>query len=186
MCNKQQNQAFVAWLAIALIAAGCTYAPACWSLDLARVHAGEWWRLASGHFVHLSYRHYLYNQLAIGLAILFCLRVEEHGVYLAATAFVSAISIAVMLLSMHPVAIYGGLSGIIAGLIAFGTVRLFEHGIRFSAALLVGIMLLKIVLERQGISASGVQPVWQAHCAGAAAGAVMAAFCRRRCAVPPP
>jgi hypothetical protein len=31
-------------------------------------------------------------------------------------------------------------------------------------------MLVKICLERQGISASGVAPVWQAHCAGAAAG----------------
>ena len=180
MYGKPSQTALKVWLAMALTAAAATCDPEQWSLDIARVLQGEWWRLASGHLVHLNWQHYCCDLPALGLAISLCNRLEEDFHAIAFSMLFSAAATSAVLLVAHPVDIYGGLSGITAGLLSFAALRLIVHEARISGTVLMVCMLLKICLEWRGISASGVAPVWQAHCAGAAAGLFVAVISLRQ------
>lgn len=175
MYGKHSQTALTAWLATALAAAAATSVPEGLTLDIARVKQGEWWRLASGHLVHLTWQHYRYDLLALGLSLCLCSRLTDRFPAIAVAALFSACAVSATLMVVYPVDIYGGVSGITAGLLSFAALRLIAHAPLSGTVLFAG-MLLKIWLERQGLSASGVAPVWQAHCAGAAAGAVVATF----------
>ncbi|QEM67307.1 rhombosortase [Geobacter sp. FeAm09] len=173
MCSKQtQTVLLTAWLATALAAAAATGAPDRWALDIARTRQGEWWRLISGHLVHLNWQHYWYDLLALGLVLILCSRLGSGVGTISCTALCAATVVSVELLTLHPVDVYGGLSGITAGLLSFAAIRLIVRDARTGIVLLAA-MLMKICLEWLGISASGVAPVWQAHCAGAAVGALV-------------
>lgn len=179
MCGKQSQTTLIAWLATALAAAAATSAPQLWALDIDRVFQGEWWRLASGHFVHLSRQHYWYDLLALGLILVLCIRLQADFRTIAFTGFCSASAVSVMLLAARPVDIYGGLSGISAGLLSFAALRSISQGSNVSGCGLLAGMLVKVSLEQRGVSLSGVGPVWQAHCAGAAAGVMVFAVSLR-------
>lgn len=182
MCGKDSQTALTAWLATALAAAAATSAPDRWALDIARTRQGEWWRLVSGHLVHLNWQHYWYDLLALGLVLILCRRLGSGIGTIVLTALCSATAVSVKLLIAHPVDVYGGLSGITAGLLCFAAIRLIAHDARVTGIALLAAMLFKIGLERLGIAASGVAPVWQAHCAGAAVGAMVSIFSlKRRC-----
>lgn len=177
MCGKKWQTTLTAWLITALAAAVATSFPERWSLDIARVQQGEWWRLASCHLVHLTWQHLRSDLLALGLCLCLCSRLEERSHVLAITALLSACCVSLVLMAVQPVEIYGGLSGVTAGLLSFALINLLANGARISGFVLLACMLFKIVMEWQGLSASGVAPVWQAHCAGAAAGALASSFC---------
>lgn len=174
MCGKHSQTALTGWLVTAVIAAAATHAPCRWSLDSSLVFQGEWWRLISGHFVHLSWQHYLCDLSALGLALALCITVGLCSATIAKTAFVSTGSVSATLLLIHPVDIYGGLSGITAGLLSLATLQMLNKGAWFSGAMLSICLLLKILLELHGIAASEIAPVWQAHAAGATTGMIIA------------
>ena len=169
MRSKHSQTALTAWLITALIAAAATYSPCRWSLDCSQVYQGEWWRLITGHFVHLSWQHYLYDLLALGLALALCIAIDLRSTAIARTAFLSAGMVSAVLLLTHPVDIYGGVSGITAGLLARSTLQMINKGALLSGVTLSICLLFKILLEQRGIAVSGITPVWQAHC------------CRRSC-----
>lgn len=175
MRSNHSQTALIAWLSTAFIASATTYAPWHWSLDSSRVYQGEWWRLITGHFVHLSWQHYLYDLLALGLALALCIAVDLRSTAIAQTAFFSAAMVSATLLLTHPVDIYGGVSGITAGLLARGTLQMINKGALFSGVILSLCLLFKILLEHQGIAVSEIAPVWQAHAAGATAAMTLAA-----------
>lgn len=175
MCSKQTQTVLTVWLATALAAATATSVPEHWALDIARTRQGEWWRLISGHLVHLNWQHYWYDLLALGVVLILCIRLGSGIGTIFFTALCSAAAVSVELLVAHPVDVYGGLSGITAGLLSFAAIRLIAHDTRTGIVLLAA-MLVKISLERRGIAASGVVPVWQAHCAGAVVGALVSIF----------
>jgi len=177
MCDKPSQTALTAWLLTAVVAAVATSRPELWALDIATVLQGEWWRLASGHLVHLSWQHYCYDLLALGIALLLCSRLGQGLSAVAWAALLSAAAVSAMLLTVRPVDIYGGLSGITAGLLSFAAVHMIvDRDARLTGCALLVAMLVKIGLEQRGTSISGVAPVWQAHCAGAVAGAVVSVF----------
>jgi rhomboid family GlyGly-CTERM serine protease len=172
MFAKSSQTALKVWLVAAIAAAAVTNYPELWALDIAKVMQGQWWRLASGHLVHLSWQHYGYDLPTLGLALYLCSRLEDEFNTIAVSVLFSAAATSATLLVLHPVDIYGGVSGITAGLLTFVAVRMIvDREAQISGVVLLVAMLFKICLERRGISASGVAPVWQAHCAGAAAGA---------------
>ena len=173
MYGKSSQTVMIAWFVTAVVSAVATSRPERWALDIARVVQGEWWRLASGHLVHLSWQHLRYDLLALGLALYLCSRLEEDVTTIVFSVLFSAAVTSAALLVMRPVDIYGGLSGITAGLLACAAVRMIADDRWISGCVLLLAMLCKICLERQGLSASGVLPVWQAHCAGAVAGAIV-------------
>ncbi|MBT1072745.1 hypothetical protein [Pelotalea chapellei] len=107
-----------------------------------------------------------------------CTSLQANFKTIAFTGLCSAGAVSVTLLVAHPVDIYGGLSGISAGLLSFAALRLISQGSPLSGIAMLGGMLIKVCLERHGLSLSGVGPVWQAHCAGAAAGAMVVAVSR--------
>ncbi|MFH1027849.1 MAG: rhombosortase [Pseudomonadota bacterium] len=176
MYGKNWQTLLTVWLTMALAAAVATSFPELWSLDIVRVQQGEWWRLASCHLVHLTWQHFRSDLLALGVCLFLCSRLEERSRVLAMTALLSACSVSLVLMAVQPVEIYGGLSGITAGLLSFAVMKLLANGARMSGFVLLACMLLKIFMEWQGVSASGVAPVWQAHCAGAAAGILVSSF----------
>jgi len=176
MCDTRSQTALTAWLTMAVIAMAATRSPERWALDLTLVRQGEWWRLVSGQFVHLSWRHYGYDLLALGMALYLCSRVADRFRSVALTALGAACAVSAVLLVTHPVDIYGGLSGITAGLISFAALSMIGSGMPAGGFILLAGMLLKIVLESRGLSISGVAPVWTAHCAGVAAGCICSAY----------
>lgn len=167
--------ALTVWLVTAATAAVATHAPWQWSLDIPRVYQGEWWRLITGHFVHLNQQHYLYDLLGLGLALAFCIATGLRSSTIAKTALLSAGTVSATLLLSHPVDIYGGLSGITAGLLSLGTLGMINKGAWFSGVTLSVCLLLKILLELRGIAVAEIAPVWQAHATGAATGIMIAA-----------
>lgn len=180
MRSTHSQTALTAWFVIAATAAVATHAPWQWSLDIPRVYRGEWWRLITGHFVHLNQQHYLYDLLGLGLALAFCIATGLRSSTIVQTAFVSAGMVSAVLLLTHPVDIYGGLSGITSGLLARGVLQMIIKGTLFSGVMLTLCLLFKLILEQQGIAVSGIAPVWQAHVAGAIAAIVLAAVARKQ------
>lgn len=186
MRSTHSQTTLTAWLVTATVAAAATYTPWQWSLDISRVCQGEWWRIITGHFVHLSWQHYLYDLLGLGLALAFCIVNGLRNSVIVQTALVATGTVSAVLLLTHPVDIYGGLSGITSGLLARGILQMINNGALFSGAMLTVCLLFKLILEHRGIAVSGIAPVWQAHAAGATAAMVLATFSRKQTRKPIP
>jgi rhomboid family GlyGly-CTERM serine protease len=169
---RHTKTTIIVWLAVVILAAGATSFPALWSLDTELVRQGEWWRLISGHLVHLSWQHYGYDLLALGLVLCLCHRMTSVWKEIVWVALCSSVAVSMSIQVLHPVDVYGGLSGVAAGLLAWSTLMLIRHGSQLVGSIVLVGMIIKLYLEWKGMSVSGVAVVWQAHCAGALAGAL--------------
>jgi rhomboid family GlyGly-CTERM serine protease len=80
--------------------------------------AGEWWRLATGHWVHFSAQHFLYDTAAFGiLGWMIETRGEKN---FAALCLISVFTISVSMLLFEPrLQICGGLSGLATATLVF-------------------------------------------------------------------
>jgi rhomboid family GlyGly-CTERM serine protease len=168
------------WPAVALVCAVATARPELFTLDLAQVAQGEWWRLMTGHLAHLSWRHYVLDLTALGLVLRLCRTTGMTGMTgmtgrrLATTALLSMVTASLVVLLFRPVEVYGGISAVTVGLMTAGALDLAMKGARLSGIALLLTLAAKIAAEAAGLSASAVTPVWQAHLAGVAAGAMTA------------
>lgn len=84
--------------------------------DRAALSSGEWWRMATGHLVHLNMPHLLFNLLGLFLICELLWRdlPWSHGLGLLLSA---AIGTSALLFWLHPeLAWYAGLSGALHGL----------------------------------------------------------------------
>ncbi len=141
--------------------------------------AGEWWRLFTGHLVHLGWSH-LWLNLA-GLLLVWWLVGHalsiRHWWWLIAIGLPS-ISLG-LLLWLPGLAWYVGLSGLLHGMLVAGGVRLLLQGER-EAPLLLLIVLGKVAWELwQGPlpgsrEAAGGNVVVEAHALGALVGLLFA------------
>jgi rhomboid family GlyGly-CTERM serine protease len=167
-----QQKVIAGWLIVAVMAAIATDAPEQWTLDTTKVMQGEWWRMVSGHFAHLNWQHYSFDLAALGLSLYLCCQIGSCFHEIISSALLSACAVSASVLVVRPVDIYGGISGITAGLLSYAAAGLiFRNAWGTGAALATG-MICKIFLEWHGISASNITPVWQAHCAGTAGGLI--------------
>lgn len=156
--------------AVALAGGLATSFPEPWTLDLERAMQGEWWRFATGHLVHLTWQHYRLDLIALTMAVVLCrMNGERFGAVLS-VSLLSAASVSLMLALVQPVQVYGGLSGITAGLVVCAAMGMIGRVAWLPGGSILMLLAIKIVSEWCGISASAVPPVWQAHCAGALAG----------------
>lgn len=145
------------------------------------VEMGQFWRLLSGHFVHLGWSHLAMNLVALLLLGALLERamtpLEWAGTTLAAAAFIDA----GLYWLDSGVQWYVGLSGILHGLLAFGALKLLRQRSGIGVALVVG-LAAKLLWERRfgpiGLSeaSTGGPVVVAAHLYGAAGGAVWAAL----------
>lgn len=144
------------------------------------IAAGEVWRLVTGHLVHFSAAHLIGNSAALLLAEIF-LRLKGEGVPRRFWCLAPpAVGLALFLLNTD-LAIYGGLSGIVCGMIILLAGRWLRGGRpeRGLALLLLAGVGAKVLLEAhtsQPLLAAGTAPfvpVPLAHLAGAAVGAFL-------------
>ncbi len=151
------------------------------------ITSGQWWRLFTGHLVHLNVNHLLLNLAGVLILALLFPRFLPADRLLWITLLMAA-AISLGLLSLRPdLASYRGFSGCIHGLAAILAMRGLKTDRWFSIILLAALSV-KLVLEGVGLDRSettaliGGPVIWEAHALGFASGLLIAGagFIRRR------
>lgn len=144
--------------------------------ERAAVAAGEWWRLLTAHFAHLSWAHALLNAAALLLVLqIFRSVVQTAEWWLAAAAALLTIDAGLWWLEPG-LDWYAGASGVLHGLFAAGLAGLWRGGERrLAVALTIG-LIAKLAFEWWQGPLSGTSDlpvVTAAHRYGAAGGVVV-------------
>jgi rhomboid family GlyGly-CTERM serine protease len=143
---------------------------------------GQWWRLISGHLVHLGWSHFLMNVAALLLIWMLVgryLHVTQWLKVLLATLL--GIDAGFWLLDTQLIW-YVGLSGVLHGMLAAGIVAGFRES-RVEMFAMATLLILKLAYEQyigalpgSAVSAGGAVVV-NAHLYGTVSGTVGALFC---------
>jgi len=147
--------------------------------DRERIAGGELWRLATGHLAHANGEHLLLNLgglVVVGL--LFPAEFTLRGWVVVGVAALLAIDAGLWWRNPE-VAWYVGLSGVLHGALAAGAVAWWKSQPRYLAALLTGLLVLKLGWEQwQGALgwSGGLPVIVDAHLYGAGGGALAAVF----------
>jgi len=156
-----------------------------WRYERNAIAAGEWWRLLSGHFVHLNAAHLVFN--VFGLLVALCL----FGGLFSARAWMvltlaTSLATGVGLWLLSPTVVwYVGFSGTLHGLFAAGGLRALLVGDRIGLAALLmigGKLFWEQLYGEVGTSALiGAAVVVDSHLYGFLGG-LMATLAHRACA----
>jgi rhomboid family GlyGly-CTERM serine protease len=142
--------AFAALLLLALALSGDSVRDAL-SYDRQALLGGQWWRLATGHFVHLDRAHAVLNVVGLALVWALFLRAWPPAAWLA-IALVSIAAIDAGLWFLQPrVQWYVGASGLLHGLLVAGLVAQLageSRAERRIAAIVLGALALKLAWEQ--------------------------------------
>ncbi len=178
IASRLRSWALPAGLAAVAVAAQAAGIAGAWRYERAGLAAGEWWRLVTGHAVHLGWSHVVLNLAGLGLVWLLvgsALGALEWGLVLAA----SLVAMDAGFWFLAPgLAWYVGLSGLLHGLLAAG---LLVSGAtwpdrRVEAIVLGGLVAAKLAWETGvgplpgSVEASGGPVVVAAHLYGAVGG----------------
>lgn len=152
-----------------------------WALryDRTAIATGQLWRLLSGHFVHLDFRHTAVN--IVGLALIAALFARLYdGVRWLCISVMSIVAVDVGLWFANPeVQWYVGASGWLHGLMAAGAIAQWKQR-RGEAALLGAFLVAKLAWEQWSgaLPFASVQSdvIVDAHLYGAVGGALVALF----------
>lgn len=185
-----RHHGLAAWLAapgaLAALAAAFTFVP--WlhahGLYLRDALYGaegmpQWWRLVTAMWVHLDGRHWLGNTLAAA-GLLWLIGRERRMREMLAVLVACGVAVQLALLAEPRIRWYGGLSGALHGLAAWGALRLIGArggsgmiGVAMAVGLLIKLWLEQSWLVPVRMSASwGFGVVSIAHAYGAVAGLV--------------
>jgi rhomboid family GlyGly-CTERM serine protease len=145
---------------------------------------GQWWRLLTGHLVHLDLRHALVN--ALGLVLLWALFARDYTPRAWAAIILGAIAAidAGLWLADSTVLWYVGSSGALHGAMAAGTLAKIRRGERDGAVLAV-LLAVKLAYEHWvgPLPLSGLSVVVvDAHLYGVLGALIVAAFLKPRAA----
>ena len=173
----------VALLGLAILAAGFGGEATRLALRYEResVLLGEYWRLLSAHFVHLSWAHLFLN--LVGLLLGWLIFGEDYPVRRWGGVFLGsglAIGFGFLLFDPH-LHWYVGLSGVLHGMLAAGLVRWLVSGTR-EAWWLAALLAAKLVWEQIvgplpfTEAAAGGPVIEQSHLYGAIGGLVVGLF----------
>lgn len=115
--------------------------------DRAALAAGEWWRLLTAHFVHLTFRHAALD--LAGLVLLWALFARDLSpARWAIVLLTAALAIDCGLWFLDPgVVWYLGISGVLHGALAAGAFVRLRRG-EVEGWLLAGLLLAKLVYEQ--------------------------------------
>lgn len=143
--------------------------------------AGQWWRLATAHLVHLGFEHAAVDVLA--LLLLWVLFASDYSprAWLAILAAAAAAIDLGLWISDSTLIWYVGSSGVLHGVFAAGAVARLRRGER-DGWLLAALLVTKLTYE-QSIGALPLVPgpvVVDAHLYGALGGTLAALVCRVR------
>ena len=173
---RQALPAFaIVGLSLALWAGGDALREA-FSFDRSGIAAGEVWRLLTGHLVHLGTSHLVLN--AAGVVLVWLLVGRAYSIRewaILSLAVIVAIDAGLWWLNPR-LDWYVGLSGVLHGWLAAGSVNLLYRG-RSDGWLLLGLLAAKLVFEQwQGlipgsVESAGGPVIVDAHLYGGLAGA---------------
>jgi rhomboid family GlyGly-CTERM serine protease len=146
---------------------------------------GQFWRIVSGHFVHLSWSHFLLNLGAFFLVwMIVGDRFASRIWILLITVCVAGMGLGFWFMA-HELQWYVGMSGLLHGLLMAGLIV----GVRSSpteSLLIVSFVVAKLVFEQLSgplpgsESVSGGAVIVDAHLYGALSGTIFAALCLRK------
>jgi len=105
------------------------------------IQAGQWWRLLTGQFVHLSWGHVAIN--IAGIWVMYLLYAEHAAGwrYIAVVVLLALASNFGMYCFAEDITYYVGFSGVLYGLFAWGALRDVQQRIKLGWLLLVGIVV---------------------------------------------
>ena len=140
---------------------------------------GEWWRLLSGHLVHLGWNHLVMNLLGLWLIWHLFLHGAPNLRYCLYRLPILTIGTSLGLLILNPeVAWYRGLSGVLHGLLTLGLLQQSRQQARLPSLLLI-LIALKLAWEQYAGPLPGSEPwihgrvVVDAHLYSALCGVVL-------------
>lgn len=185
MSNVSELRVFSCWRRFAVLAALLVIAslfPAT-ALEWSRVGIadGEYWRLFTGHWVHLGINHLLLNLAGLLVTGLLFERHPPLGLWLGYVTLSPLIVSAGLLLAAPEVAWYRGFSGCLHGLLVFTALFNLRSDTRWSLVVL-GFVAVKLVFENVLYPASGENPliggavITQSHWLGALTGVIAGAL----------
>ena len=184
--HQHSVQKWGACAGVAALSAAFSFVPWLHAVGLYQrdaVRAGQWWRLVTAMWVHLDAWHWLADGMAaVGLILLLARALRPQAIIGVLVA--CGVLVQMVLLNQPAVQWYGGLSGALHGLAAWGGLRLLqpapeagEDGFSrwIGVALCVGV-LVKVWLEQSWLSPIIYDPHWGfgvvriAHAVGAVSG----------------
>jgi rhomboid family GlyGly-CTERM serine protease len=144
--------------------------------DRSLISSGEWWRLFTGHFQHLSWEHLILN--SIGLVFVWLLVGDSHTPNQWLSVFIIlSFALSIAFLFVYPeLKWYVGMSGIIHGLLVSGLMVVFIRIRELFSILLLLVIAGKISYEQYHgtsdylVEIIGGQVVTEAHMIGALVG----------------
>ena len=122
-----------------------------WAYNRDAIANGEYWRLITGHFIHLNNAHLLLNMLGVGLVLMLfdnVLAIWQWLVVLLASAFIISV---LMYFNLPQVQGYVGLSGVIHGLYVLATMQLLAQPKERNFALILAVMVTLKLLTENGV-----------------------------------
>lgn len=141
------------------------------AFDRAAIGGGQWWRLLTGHFVHLGWYHTGLNAAGLAVLVLLCPQPLPLRIWLQ-RLLVLSLGTSLCLYGLVPgLQRYVGLSGVIHGLFLLGLVPLALQRDRIAALALV-YLVGKLVYEQlagaplSDEAAIGGRVITQAHLYG--------------------
>lgn len=139
---------------------------------------GEYWRFISGHFVYVSWRHWMLNTAGIFLLLLLFRDSKRHITWLLEIVFILfLVSIGLLLLSVQ-LTWYAGFSAILIGLFAYAAILDLPNQRIFSIGVITLFTAYIFIQLRMGELVDGgllkVQTSSYAHAIGLFAGIVYA------------
>ena len=177
---SQSGFFIVSGLLIAATALGGDALRGAWRFDRAGIDAGEWWRLLTGHFVHLGWAHSALNLAGVVLAGALFASTRRTAEW-AAVAVGSLAAISTWLYLARPdLDWYVGYSGVLHGVFVAGALAWLVAG-ELEGWLLAAFLVAKLYWEQRygalplSVTAAGGPVVIDAHLAGALGGLFVAA-----------
>jgi rhomboid family GlyGly-CTERM serine protease len=186
--GRHQAQVLAVWL-LPIIISGIALIAAAFG-DLGRevlsflrpaIAEGEFWRLATGHFIHLGWPHLVLNLAGLMLVWYIVGAAFELRCWLIIIV-ATVVGMDIGFWFLEPQLLwYVGLSGLLHGLLAAGIVGEFRSG-RVEVRVLGGLVIAKLVYEQLfgplpgSEEASGGAVIVAAHAYGAVSGVIAAAI----------
>jgi rhomboid family GlyGly-CTERM serine protease len=150
--------------------------------ERAAIEAGQWWRLLTGHWVHLDFEHTLINVFGVVLMwALFARDFRPRDWLIIVAAIIAAIDVGLWTWDTE-VFWYVGASGVLHGFMAAGTLAHVRRG-DLTGWILVAALVLKIGFEQWHGAlpfAEGKPLVLNAHLYGVLGGLAAAACLKPR------
>jgi len=116
--------------------------------DRHAILSGEWWRMVTGHWVHFSAQHFLYDAAAFGIAG-WMIESRNHRNFGWLCALATLIISAAMLLCNPQLQICGGLSGLATAAVVFLALNGLEEPGAWRCVCAVALLLCaaKLIVE---------------------------------------